>query len=168
MFQLSLTISSIEVHNLNPQWLCVKNILKFVRSHRFYNCHNIGYYGFFYSLGTIFFFFLLFIPCHIVSRTVKSFSKKVFQQIIFYCKFLNVQFFWCIYTYRHTYILHLWKNDRFKVYDQLFFQCSVFIGLPMLLKLLQFVYIHVYYFGFFCTISVHVTLEQLKRDFHSA
>lgn len=34
--------SVIKVHNLKPKWPCVKGILQFVRSHQFYNCHNIG------------------------------------------------------------------------------------------------------------------------------
>ena len=70
-FQLSLTISGIKVHNLTPQWICVKIILKFVTSHRFYNCHKIWLLWIFYSLSII--SFLLFKPCHIVSRMLKVF-----------------------------------------------------------------------------------------------
>lgn len=71
MIELSLTISWIKVHNLKHQWICVKIILKFVTSHRF-----------FYSLSIISFFVIHTIPhCF---QDVKSFSKNVFKQIRFY------------------------------------------------------------------------------------
>ena len=37
--------SGVQVHNLKPKWLFVKSIMQFVRSHQFYNCHNVALWG---------------------------------------------------------------------------------------------------------------------------
>jgi hypothetical protein len=50
----AVPFSGIKVNNLKPKWTCVKSTLQFVRSHKFYNCHNTGLLWIFYSISFYF------------------------------------------------------------------------------------------------------------------
>lgn len=125
--------SGIRVHNLKPKWPYVKGILQFVRSHQFYNCHNIGWWGGFYSLGISLFFFTK----TIVSRIIKSF-------LIFFCRLRFVERVWifsfCGVFHISVCAYSLWKLLISRWMINYYFWCSLFTGLHMLLKLVHFVW----------------------------